>query len=139
MLPEIAWRCRLLSLRPRMKGAAMKMPCTAAYLAAVHGIFIAAPFILGLRDNRRHRQAISGSIYGDKRQIGGADVTALFGTIILHPDLHAYLHRSVVHAIDRRTQDYEISNPNRHEKIQMIDGRSHDICARVAMGGHRAG
>src|SRR6266849_1122885 len=34
MLPEIAWRCRLLSLRPRMKSAAMKMPCTAARYAA---------------------------------------------------------------------------------------------------------
>ncbi len=64
---------------------------------------------------------------------------ASFGVIILHPDLHAHFNRSVVHAIDRRTQDYEISHANRHQKIQVIDGRSYDICARVTMCSHGAG
>src|SRR6202790_3092738 len=110
-----------------------------AYLPASRGIFVATLLICGLGDDRRDRHAISGSIYGDKGQISGADVTALFGVIILHPDLHAHFHRSVVDAIDRRAQDYEISDSNRHEKIQMINRSRHHVLARVAMSGHGAG
>src|ERR1700674_6120019 len=85
-----------------------------AYLPAARGIFVATLFICSLRDDGRDRHAISGSIYSDKGQISGADVTALFGVIILYPDLHAHLHRGVVDAIDRRAQDYEISDANGH-------------------------
>ncbi len=83
--------------------------------------------------------SISSNIHGDKGQIGGADVTALFGAIILHPDLHPHLHRGVEDAIDRGAQDHEISDPYGHEKIQMIDGSRHHVRARVAVRGHGAG
>src|SRR3981189_2382100 len=78
----------------------------AAYLPAMRGIFVATLFICGLGDDRRDHHAISGSIYSDKGQISGTDVTALFGVIVLHPDLNAHLHRSAVDAIDRRAQNY---------------------------------
>src|SRR5713101_5003658 len=106
------------------------------YLPAARGIFVATLFICRLGDDGHDRHAISGSIYSDKGQISGTDVTALFGMIILHPDLHAHFHRSVVDAIDRGTQDYKISDTNGHEKIQMINGSRHHVLARVAMGGH---
>src|SRR6202795_1738169 len=92
-----------------------------AYLPAARGILVAPLLIRRLGDDGRDRHAISGGIDSDKGQVSGADVTALFGVIILHPDLHAHFHRSVVDAIDRRAQDYESSDSNGHEKIQMIN------------------
>src|SRR5208282_4126584 len=83
-----------------------------AYLTAARGTIVAAFFLFRLRDDGRDRQPISGNIHSDKGQIGRANVPALFGAIIFHPDLHPHLHRSVEDAIDRRAQDYEISDAN---------------------------
>src|ERR1019366_4096426 len=115
------------SLTPTLDSARRFFP---AQLPAVRGIFVAALFFRSLGNDRWDCHTISRGIYGHKSQIGGTDMVALFGAIVLYPNLHAHLHRSAVDAIDRRAQDHEISDANGHEKIQMIDGSRHYVLAR---------
>src|ERR1700689_4861341 len=91
------------------------------YLPTTGSTSVAAAFIRRLGYNRRHYDLSSGSIDSHKGQIRGTDVMPLFRTIILHPNFDAYLHRGVKGAIDRRAQNYEVSDANGHEKVEVID------------------
>src|SRR5664279_229280 len=106
-----------------------------AHLPAARSAIVAAFFIFCFGDDRWHYDFISSGVDGDKSEIGGTDVTALLGAVVFHPDLHAHLHRSAVDAIDRRAQDYEISDPNGHKKVHVINGSRHHIRAGMAVGG----
>src|SRR3989441_13246329 len=101
-------------------------------------ILISAPLrvVVGVTHWNRHVPPTGIDCY--KREVGGADMLALIKQIVLDEYLHADFHRSVEHTIHGGAQDYKIAHVNRCPKIQMIDGCSHNIISRMAVGGHRA-
>src|SRR5258706_11032951 len=110
----------------------------AAQFAASEGIFIAALLFIGFRDDGRDGQVAARGIHRYERQVRRADMLVAFGVIVLHPNLDADLHGSVVNAIHRRAEDDDVSNANRHEEIEMINGCRSHVLARVPMSSHGA-
>src|ERR1700675_3768729 len=108
--------------------------------AAAEGVFVAALLIVSFWYYRRDGQAAATSaIDGDKCQVGGADMTAGLGVVVLDPDFYADLHRRIKHAVDGGAQDHDVADAHGHKKIKMIDGRRDHIVARVPMRGHGRG
>ena len=61
------------------------------------------------------------------------------GDVVLHKNLYSDLHRSVEHAVYRRTQNHQVTDPHRYEEIHVIDRSRDHVIAGMAMSGHRAG
>src|SRR3979490_1634736 len=77
----------------------------AAQFAASEGIVIAALLFIGFGNDGRDGQVAARGIHSYERQVRRADMLVAFGVIVLHPNLDADLHRSVVNAIHRRAED----------------------------------
>src|SRR5215471_389236 len=71
-------------------------------------VLITSPFIIGLRYYRWNRQPVSFPIDGDKCEVSGTHMLTLIFDVVLHPHLHADLHRGAERAIHRRTQDDKV-------------------------------
>lgn len=112
--------------------------CAAKFTAAPR-IFIATFFFLGFGNHGRNGKPVSGRVHRNKCEIGGADVPVLIRPIVLDPNFNPDLHRGVKSAVYGGTQDNEISNLDRHQKIHMIHGSGDYILAAVAMGSEGTG
>ena len=122
-----------------MSGFAPSFQFGTPNFAAPTGIFIAAPLLVRLRNHRRNRQALTGTVHRDKSEIGGTDMLRGIGNVIFHVNLYAHFHGCMKNAVHRRPEDHEVSDPDGDEKIDVIDRRGHDIVARMAVRSHCAG
>src|SRR5579862_1440688 len=107
--------------------------------AAAAGIIVAALLLLALRNDWRNFQAIAGVVNGDESEVCGGDVLGSVGNIVFDEDFHAHLHRGAKDTVDGGTQNHQVSDANRDEEINVIDGSGNDVAASVTVSSHGSG
>src|SRR6266478_6292483 len=118
-----------------LAGSALTFHLHTPDFASPPGVFVTAPLLVGFGNDGWNWKMAPSSIYRDKCQIGRAHVLTVVEKIILHPGLHSYLHRGAVHTIDRRPQNYQVADVNRNLEVEMIDGSSDHVIARMPVRG----
>src|SRR5579864_2721351 len=126
---------------PRWKSArfAPTFQFGTADFPAPSGIVVAALLLFGLGNHGRDLQVLAGAVDGYERQVGGGYVLGRVGNVILNEDLHTHFHRAVEDAINRGAKDDKISDADRDQEIDVIDGGGDDVVTGMTVRGHGAG
>src|SRR5690349_18251673 len=101
--------------------------------ASPASIFVAAPLLFAVRDDCGNRQALAAAINGNEGEVGGTHVVASVLVVILDKYFYPDLHRRMENSVDRRTQDDEVADTYREEKIQMVDRSSDNVLPGVTV------
>jgi hypothetical protein len=107
--------------------------------AAVQRLSIPVLLFCSLHDKRRNG---CGPPIGINRHIGYKSRTRLppaIGDVVLEVNLHFYFHGSVEGPGDLGSQENDLTDADRVQEIERVDGNSYDVTLAVAMRGNGPG
>src|SRR5271166_7177955 len=85
------------------------------------GAFVPALFVLRLRDDRIHWQSAAMPVHGHECEIGGRDLLARTGNVILDRNPDPYFHRGLEYPIHRGLQQDHVAYMHRNQKVDVVD------------------